>query len=130
MVYSTATRALQAETLQHLSAMRAGWGEQGDRRLWRIKGAERVAGVGVQRRRTAAKAHTGHPNRMQRRAALVREQPAFSASPRRLFGYFLAETRKYRPRQGPALAILYTDYLLRERIATPVTTSHWFAMTW
>ena len=29
----------------------------------RIKGAERVAGVGGQRSRTVGKAHTGHPNR-------------------------------------------------------------------
>ena len=38
-------------------------GERCDRRRWRRKGAERVAAVGVQRRRAVAKAHTGHRNR-------------------------------------------------------------------
>ena len=38
-------------------------GERPDRRRWRIKGGERVAGVGVQRSRSVGKAHTGHPNR-------------------------------------------------------------------
>ena len=94
-----------------------GGGERCERCRRQNKRAERVAAVGGQRRHTDAKAHAGHRNRMQRRAALVREQPAFSASPRRLFGYFLAEMRKYRPRQGPALSILQTDYPLGKRIA-------------
>ena len=38
-------------------------GERWERRLWREERPERVAAVGVQRRRTVAKAHTGHRNR-------------------------------------------------------------------
>jgi len=38
-------------------------GERSERRRWRIKRGERVAAVGVQRRRSDAKAHTGHRNR-------------------------------------------------------------------
>ena len=42
---------------------RAGDGERADCRLWREEEGERVAAVGVQRRRAVAKAHTGHRNR-------------------------------------------------------------------
>ena len=38
-------------------------GERCDRCRWQMKGAERVAAVGVQRSRTVGKAHTGHRNR-------------------------------------------------------------------
>ena len=40
-------------------------GEREERRLRWKKRPERVAGVGVQRSRSAGKAHTGHPNRKQ-----------------------------------------------------------------
>ena len=42
---------------------RSSLGERGDRCQWQIKEAERVAAVGVQRRRAVAEAHTGHRNR-------------------------------------------------------------------
>ena len=42
---------------------RSSLGERGDRCQWQMKGAERVAAVGVQRRRAVAEAHTGHRNR-------------------------------------------------------------------
>ena len=38
-------------------------GERWERCLWQMKRPERVAAVCVQRRRTVAKAHTGHRNR-------------------------------------------------------------------
>jgi len=44
------------------TARSEGGREQGERCRWQMKRPERVAAVGVQRRRTVGKAHAGHRN--------------------------------------------------------------------
>ena len=58
-----ATETVKLRFIEQVPIRIVGRGERCDRRLWRVKGAERVAAVGVQRSRAVGKAHTGHRNR-------------------------------------------------------------------
>ena len=57
------SNVLNATCRWQVAATSANTGKQGERRLWREERPARVTAVGVQRRLTEVKAHTGYRNR-------------------------------------------------------------------